>query len=137
MEIAYRAPKRRFLWNHERNLCIRFAENPLHNRERHPVKRERQIERVWKPMPDEMYERLRLAGRRYRRYSTAANRIALSALIYEAFMAGCSPLSVSAAADTGREQARRYAEAHRERNPGLPPTPSLHGNGVARRRDAS
>lgn len=129
---------RAVVFDEERRAIL--AENPRHNHERHPVKPdrpERRIERVWTPMPDELYERLRRAGRRYTRTATTRSRLTLSALVYEAFMAGCSPLSVAAAAGIGREQARRYAEAHRECNPGLAPTPRLHGNGAARHREAS
>lgn len=111
-----------------------LAENPLHNLERHPVKKERRAEFVWGPLPDELWERLYRAGRRYARTATPRSQATLAALVYEGFMAGGSPMSVAEAASLGRDQARRYSEMHMKRHPELPRTPNLHGTGAAQRR---
>lgn len=101
-----------------------LAENPLHNHERHPVKTwGRPVRRTWALVPDGLGANLKQAGRRYHRSRTQANRMALAALIYEAYMLKCQPAMVRSFSGMMQEDARRMVDKYLELNPDLPPVP--------------
>lgn len=114
-----------------------LAENPPHNKERHPARRHRpDPPRVWEALPDELHTRLEKAGRNYWKDRNRASREALAAVIHQAFAHGCSPSDIGHACHLTGDAARRYAAGHAKRNPHLPPLPRRHGLGAARAREA-
>jgi len=101
-----------------------LAENPRHNHERHPVNHVRHRgSRTWEPIPDDLAKRLARAGRKYRRTRTRADRMAVAALIYEAYVLRCRPAEVRDVSGIMQEEARRWADKYQELNPDLPRIP--------------